>query len=449
MTRSLPLPELARASIAGVSARVAAGDVTPLDLARACLDAIELQEPTVNAFATVDAERVLDEARALTKELARGGRPRSSLHGVPVAVKDLIDVAGYPTRAGSAVLADAPPAEADATVVARLRRAGALVIGTARTHEFALGILTPATRNPHDRARAVGGSSGGSAAATAAYECFGALGTDTGGSIRIPAALCGVAGLKPRTGQVPDDGIVPLSPVLDSCGPLARSAGDLALLWEVLTATDSTPSRDRGRRLRVGLVDGDRLGDVADDVLDAVADAARALGERADVELVEATPPPFDDWSPSRLVPLLVDALDVHRASGWYPSAREGYGADMLAGLRAAEPVTAQEVTRALRVVRRLSDALVACLDECDALLLPTTPIVAPRLDAVLDAAGAQKPEVARALTRLCAPVNWCPLAAVSIPCGPSADGLPVGLQLIARDERTALEVAMRCERRA
>ena len=446
------VPALARRSLADAAAAVAAGEVTPLELAQACLDAIALQEPALGAFATVEPERALAQARALTDELAGGGRPRSPLHGIPIAVKDLIDVAGYPTRAGSAVLADAAAATADAAVVARLRAAGAVVIGKARTHEFALGILTPQTRNPHDRARAAGGSSGGSAAATAAFACFGALGTDTGGSIRIPAALCGVAGLKPRAGRVPDDGIVPLSPVLDVCGPLARSAADLELLWEALREPGPAPhgrpgaAAAPGRPLRIARVADGSLGEVAPEVLGAVAAAARRLAERDDVELAAAAPSPLEAWSPSRLVPLLADALDVHRERGWYPAARDAYGPDMLAGLEIAETLAARDVTRALRALRRLGDELLACLDDCDALLLPTTPIAAPRLDEALDAGGAQRSEVARALTRLCAPVNWCPLAAVSVPGGTTAEGLPIGLQLIARDERTALEAAKRCE---
>lgn len=442
-----PVPALARTSIAEAARRVAAGEVSPLDLAVACLASIAASEPSIGAFATIEGARVLAEARALTEELAGGGRPRSRLHGIPIGVKDLIDVAGLPTRAGSTLLADAPAARRDAAVVARLRRAGALMIGKTRTHEFALGALTPATRNPHDREHAAGGSSGGSAAATAAFECFGALGTDTGGSVRIPAALCGVAGLKPRAGAIPLDGIVPLSPLLDSCGPLARSAADLGLMWEGLAGGNAGgASAAVTRPLRVGQVRDDRLGEVAPEVLAAVAAAARALGERDDVELVEATPPPFADWHPSWVIPALADMLDVHRAAGRHPRMRALFGPDMRAGLRAGEAIGVHDVTRALRVVRRLGDALVAQLDACDALLLPTTPVVAPRLSDALDAEGAQRPAVAALLTRLCAPVNWCPLAAVTVPCGTSADGLPMGLQLIARDERTAIEVARRHE---
>src|SRR5206468_1307742 len=206
------------------------GAVSPNEVLVACRDRIEESEAALRAWMAWDPG--VAQAEAIRMDSIR--RSELPLWGIPIGIKDIIDVAGTPTTANSRVLAGTVP-HADAPVVARLRAAGALILGKTATHEFACGTVTPGTSNPWDLGRIPGGSSGGSAAALAAGHCFGALGTDTAGSIRIPAALCGVVGLKPRPGIVPREGVIPLAPSFDVVGPMARTVGDVALLWEVLS----------------------------------------------------------------------------------------------------------------------------------------------------------------------------------------------------------------------
>jgi aspartyl-tRNA(Asn)/glutamyl-tRNA(Gln) amidotransferase subunit A len=436
------LPELARASLAELADRIRRKEVSPTEVTSACLSACERADRAINAFVRIDDAAALAAARRLSDELVRRG-PRSPLHGIPLAIKDLIDVAALPTCAGSDVLAYRSAAAADAPVVSRLRSAGAVILGKTHTHEFALGVVTPQCRNPWDTTRAAGGSSGGSAAALATYQCVGALGTDTGGSLRIPSALCGTVTLKPRLAVVPTQGIVPLSPLLDTCGPMARSAADVGLLWNQMRTTPAPPA---ATTLRVGVVDDAALGELDPDVRAAFGRAVNALVERCDLEVVPVQAPPFEDWNPDRLVPLLADALDVHRAAGWYPRLRNRYGPDMVACLERAADYTVATVIRALRNVRQMADALLACFSECDAVVLPTTPIPAPRIEDAMHDDGTANPVITRALTRLCAPFNWCGLAAVSVPCGLTSGALPIGLQFVSPTEERSLACAVRYE---
>src|SRR5207244_2369567 len=224
--RSLP----SFTTLSGARSALRSGAVSPLEVLAACRDRIEQSEAGLGAWRAWDPG--VTEAEANRIGAAR--RNDLPLWGIPIGIKDIIDVAGTPTTANSRVLAGTVP-HADAPVVARLRAAGALILGKTATHEFACGTVTPGTSNPWDLGRIPGGSSGGSAAALAAGHCLGALGTDTAGSIRIPAALCGVVGLKPRPGPVSLGGVVPLAPSLDVVGPMARTAADVAVLWEVLS----------------------------------------------------------------------------------------------------------------------------------------------------------------------------------------------------------------------
>lgn len=434
--RPAPAPP---ASISAAAELVASRALSPVDLTETCLRVIEAREPDVSAFAAVDGERALREARLLEDELLRTG-PRSPLHGVPVAVKDLLDVEGLPTRAGSPVLGDAPAAASDAAAVAALRAAGAVIIGKTHTHEFALGAVTPQTRHPTHPDRIAGGSSGGSAAAVAAGEVLGALGTDTGGSVRVPAALCGVVGLKPRAGAVSMRGVVPLSPLLDSCGVLAADVRDADLLWRALSPT--TPPTTPGT-LRVGVATDDTLGAVSDEVAEAAAKAASVLGTRSDIELTPVSPPPFDDWAPARIIPLLADMLETHAGRDWYPRRAALYGPDTRAALDTATSFTTADLIKALRTTARLVERFMDCLIACDVLLLPTVERTAPERR---ELSRPEHPYNPSALLRLCAPVNWCPLAAISVPCGTSATGLPIGVQFVGRDEATVIECASRYE---
>jgi aspartyl-tRNA(Asn)/glutamyl-tRNA(Gln) amidotransferase subunit A len=429
------MTSLADATIAEAAGAIASRDLTSLELTRACLHRIDEVDPHIKAFLTVDADGAVDQARTLD-----GERPRSSLHGIPIAIKDIIDVASLPTTAASRVL-QGNIARLDAPVVSRLRAAGAVIVGKTNTQEFAYGVVTPPTRNPWDRSRIPGGSSGGSAAAVATGMCLGALGTDTAGSIRIPAALCGVSGLKPRPGIVPVDGIIPLAPSLDVCGPIARTATDLGLMWNSITGSERTLD-DHPAGFRIGFspsLFGE--GELDEDVADAVEKAIRLLceirGRRAEIDI-----PPLKEWDYTRSIPLMAEALQVHREAGWYPHHADRYTDETVRALRYAENIEPEKLVECYKKLEQLTVKLMGAFDSIDVMIQPTTPVTAPSVEdsGVVD--EEHRPPVARELTRVCGPVNWCRLAAVSVPCGMSRAGLPIGMQIIARDEETALSIA-------
>jgi aspartyl-tRNA(Asn)/glutamyl-tRNA(Gln) amidotransferase subunit A len=420
------------------SEAIAAGALSPLELTDACLERAGRLEPQLQAFTHIDETGARQQAKAATAELARGAR-RGPLHGVPIAIKDLIDVSGLPTTASSHVLAGNLAGE-DAPVVGRLRGGGAVLIGKTNTQEFAYGVVTAPTRNPWDPARIPGGSSGGSAVAVAGGMALGALGSDTAGSIRIPSALCGISGLKPRRNTLPMEGIIPLSWTLDSCGPMARSAADLELMWQVLTDSESgtAPPAD----LHIATPEWDSLGDADGEVIDAVEGALAVLcgagGRRTRVTL-----PQFELWDRPRNIVIATEALAAHREAGWYPSQADDYGPELLRSLKHAESITGEELVTARRTLAGLARDWLSALEHADVMVFPTTPIPAPRSDEIPAMRGKSfRPEVVIKLTRLCGPVNWCDLAAVSIPCGFTPDRLPIGLQLVGRDEATVLAAA-------
>ena len=414
----------------------------PVELTEACLERARATA-SLGAFALLDVEG----ARAQARALAAAAGTRGPLHGIPVGVKDIIDVEGLPTRAGSTLPGDAP-ARADAPIVARLRRAGAVIVGKTTTHELAFGVTTPAAANPHDPAYSAGGSSGGSAVAVATGAVYAALGTDTAGSVRLPAAFCGVLGLKARTASLPMDGILPLAPSMDSAGCFARTAEDLALVWAVLageavvadrrpageraaaTSPAATPAdRAAAAPLRVGVPDP--APDADPEIAAAVARAAGALGEPVRVPV-----PPWRDWARPRGRTLALEALDVHRTAGWYPARADEYGAEALGYLRAVERLSAADRAAARAALDDLSDRFRTALAAVDVLALPVSRIPPPRRDA--DPAWASFE-----LTALVGPASAAGLAAASVPCG-VAYGLPVGLQLVAADERTVLAAVRR-----
>src|SRR2546422_10726421 len=283
-----------------------AGSLRASALLASILERIDEVEPDLRAFVLVDREGVQRAAVALDRELALG-RLRGPLHGIPVAVKDIFDVAGFPTRCGCRAYDDAPPASEDSTVVARLRAAGAIILGKTTTHELACGVYTPPTRNPWDLERIPGGSSGGSGAAIAAGVVPGAIGSDTGGSIRIPASHCGLVGLKPTYGRISRSGALALSWSLDHVGTLTRTVEDAALMLSVLAGPDSRDPTTIGRPpvpgpnipddgvrgMRIAILRGspfDPIEDEMDDALKSVAAHIRAAG--ADVS--DATLPELE-----------------------------------------------------------------------------------------------------------------------------------------------------------
>ena len=440
-------------TIAELAAAIRRGELSPHEAVQAALDRIEREDGAYNSFLAVRGEESLAEADAL-------GAPSGPLHGVPLAVKDVIDVAGTRTTAASKVLAD-NVATADAIVVARLRRAGAIVVGKLNTHEFAFGASTTSAafgpaRNPWDTERICGGSSGGSGAAVAAGLVPGTLGTDTAGSIRIPAAFCGVTGIRPSTGRVPNRGVVPVSWTYDTVGPLARTAGDCALLLDAIAGPDpddasTTPVAGEPcldalqlgvTGLRIGVVSHLMGGEVPLDpgVAAAVETALVVLEDLgAHVERVDAAF--LRRAEVVQQLVMLPEAAEAHLP--WLRTKLADYGADvrarLLAGLLlpSSAPITGQRARRALAEEAR------PLFERYDLLAAPEMPLVAPRIGE--DPVEVDGHELAYRLSLIPYNSPWSCLGVptASVPCG-FVDGLPVGLALTGRrlGEATVLRAA-------
>jgi len=428
-------------TLSGARSALRSGAVSPLEVLAACRDRIEQSEAGLGAWRAWDPD--VAEAEANRMDAAR--RNELPLWGIPIGIKEIIDVAGTPTTANSRVLAGRIP-HADAPVVARLRAAGALILGKTATHEFACGTVTPGTSNPWDLGRIPGGSSGGSAAALAAGHCLGALGTDTAGSIRIPAALCGVVGLKPRPGLVPTEGVIPLAPSFDVVGPLGRTVEDVALLWEVLSG--GPVELGGAASLRVAFAPPEALPELEPEVASAYALALEALGGIA-ASVRETDLVPFASFDVPRGAILMSEALQVHRSHGWWPARAGDYTEETRHYLRYAEKNLSPGAVEAARAeCRTLAARLVSALDGADVLVTPTAPCVAPpHEEAARPSEGRPRRPIGMKLTRIPGPVNVAGLAALSVPCGLGAGGLPIGLQLIGRDEETVLNLGAAYER--
>nr|WP_246580521.1 amidase [Deinococcus aestuarii] len=416
------------------------GSLSPGEVTRFTLERIERLNPVLNAFITVTAERALLEAERAEAEL-RGGLDRGPLHGVPVALKDLVDVAGVPTTCGSRIWADHVP-ERDAAVTTRLETAGAVLVGKTNLLEFAYGIVHPdhgQTNNPWDVSRTAGGSSGGSAAAVAAGLCFAAVGTDTGGSIRIPAAYCGVAGLKPSYGLVELDGVFPLSWSLDHAGPLARTSEDARVLLEVLTGRSFALERDLSG-LRVGVLRTHTEGaEVEAGVRDVFGRACGVLREVGAV-VTDVEVPGLDLADAALLNVLLPEASAVH--ARWIAERPEDYAPATRAQLELGFAVPAVTHVRAGQYRRHLARSFARVFGEVEAILTPTAPWVAPQEDpAVVEGEGAAE-------ARRTGPHNLTGFPAHSVNGGFDRAGLPVGLQIVtpAGEDALALWLGGRLE---
>lgn len=420
-------------TLAAARRLLAAGDLSPIELLDACAARIAASEPRLKAWINVDLEGAYERARRLDPSR----RSTDPLWGIPLAVKDIVDVAGLPTTAASRILAG-NVAGSDASVVRLLRDAGGVILGKTNTQEFAYGCVTPPTTNPWDPGRIPGGSSGGSAAAVAAGHCPGAIGTDTAGSIRIPAALCGVVGLKPRPGIVPVEGVIPLAPSFDAVGPIASTVEDVSILWQALSGTvPPAPAGD----LRIGVARAGALPELSPGVAATFAQALAALLDAGAVVEEVSCPAPsrFDEF---RIPVHMWEALQVHRSRGWWPAHANEYTPDTRRSLENAERMasTEQALDAARAGCARLSAELAAAVDVHGILAMPTVPCEAPTHEeaAEQDPGSARRPVVMK-LTRVPAPVNVAGLAALSVPCGITGAGLPVGLQLIAREEAILL----------
>jgi aspartyl-tRNA(Asn)/glutamyl-tRNA(Gln) amidotransferase subunit A len=427
---------------------LAAGRTTARALVEAALAAIDTLDHELHAIVDLRADEALVDADRIDRA-RRDGAPLRPLQGIPLTVKDVIDVAGFTTRAGSLAYHDEPAH--DATAVARLRAAGAVIVAKTSTHEFALGVTSPQSRNPHDVTRIPGGSSGGSAIAVATGMGLGSLGTDTRASIRVPAALSGVVGFKPTLGRVPTDGVVSLSWTMDHVAPMATSVADVALLLDVLTSTGAgrppttnhgavlravsrgvLPARRAGsgertaRRWRIGVPEAGFAG-AQDDVRDAVL-AALARAGATGADLVDVDRPDIDDFDDANAFGLLVSRAEAaanHRRLGTDLSRCWSEVADQLA---AATDIPAVDYLDAQRRRAQLADELLGVFEHVDLLALPTTLVTAPPVDDFAD--------YLMVLARNAIPFSFVGFPAISIPCGRDRDGLPIGLQLVAATDR-------------
>lgn len=384
-----------------------------------------------NAFSELTADSARSQALALDEELANG-HVRGPLHGIPMSIKDVLDVAGVPTRAGSEAYLEIP--EEDAPSVARLRAKGAVFIGKTVPHEFALGLITPQSKNPHDRSRVPGGSSGGSAIAVAKGMGLASLGTDTRGSIRVPAALCGVAGLKPTFGTVPGGGLVQLAWSMDHVGPITASVADAALMMDVLSGAALAGACGAAvAGLRVG-VPADGCRDADGGVLARFTDAVRRLSQLTGAvgEVARPTTLDLSNANAAALVIGRAEPTSYHRRLGLD---RSKYWPQTRAMIEAGEEISAVDYLDAQRLRALVAEQMLRVFDEVDVLVMPTSLISAPK------ASGALEHSVT--LSRNVTIWSLIGFPAISIPCGKTPAGLPVGLQLVAPPHEEASLIAL------
>ena len=429
----MPPPDLR--SISTVAPLVARGEISPVDLVRACLARIDAR-PELNAFITVMADAAHGEAERAAGEIA-AGRVRGPLHGIPVSVKDLVDVAGTPTTSGSAV----PPLHprTDAPLVTRLRDAGAIIVGKTNLHEFAFGTTTDETafgmvHHPLDMSRSAGGSSSGAAVALVEGMCFASVGTDTGGSIRIPSAACGVVGLKPTYGEVPCEGVVPLSTTCDHAGPMTRTVRDARLVLDALTGVQNDAAPPPAS-ITFGIPSGYLLARLDHDVRRSLADvqlrleAAGHAVREVDIPSAAITPDVY-------LHIVLPEAARYH--APMIARHADRYAPGVRLRIEMGRYVLAEDYVRAMELRRILTAQVDGALAACDALLLPALAIQAPPLGAAsVDVDGTPEP-VRAAMLRLTQLFNLTGHPAIAIPSGTTLAGLPVGMQLVGRRGETA-----------
>jgi aspartyl-tRNA(Asn)/glutamyl-tRNA(Gln) amidotransferase subunit A len=426
-------------SILELSESIRLRTISPVELTRDCLARMEKFNPLLNAFISVTAESALAQARAAEEEILHG-KWRGPLHGIPIGLKDLMDVAGVPTTAASALFKEHVPSE-DAEVVHRLKAAGAVLLGKQNLHEFAFGGSSVISyfgevHNPWHVTRIAGGSSGGSAAAVAACLGYAAIGTDTGGSVREPAAFCGIVGLKPTYGRVSTRGIIPLSWSLDHVGPLTRTVSDAALVLQAIADHDSADitssnvpmpdyllsMRRSSKALRVGVAQSYFFEDIDPEVGRAVSEAVSEI-RKITSKVREVSTPVNSD---GKL--LTAEAYAYH--AEYVAKSPELYQPETLRRIRTGAKVSTPEYIRLRRAMEESRRSIEDVFKSVDLLVTPTVPVPAPTI-----ATLKEDPDTLRSreilMLRNTRPINTWGVPAVSVPCGFTAEGLPIGLQII------------------
>lgn len=440
-------------NIAELAALLRRKEISPVDVTRDCLNAIAQLNPSLNAFITVMADSALEAAHLAETEIARG-EWRGPLHGIPIALKDLIDTAGVRTTAASALYKDRIP-EQDAEVVRRLRAAGAVMIGKNNLHECAYGGSSLVSyfgdvHNPRDPSRIAGGSSGGSAAAVVAGMCCAAIGTDTAGSVREPAALCGCVGLKPTYGRVPIRGVIPLSTSLDHIGPLARTVTDAAIVLQAIAGYDpeditssnvpvadyASAVREDTKNLRVGLPRDCFFDDLDEEVAASIDNALTTIRNLV-AEMKELRLDVPTDRTLQAAEAYALHAEDVAQHSDLlFP--------ETVRRIQNGENVTAAEYILRRRELEESRRKIADAFANIDLLVTPTTPTPAPAIAELKADPGALRPAELK-LLRNTRPFNVWGLPAISVPCGSARNARPIGLQIAGPHWREDLVLRLAC----
>ena len=419
---------MALRSIAEAAQQICREEISPVELVRECLETIGRLNPTLNAFITVTADSALAEAKKAAQEI-HSGKWRGPLHGIPIGLKDLIDTAGVRTTAASGVFRDRIPTQ-DADVVTKLKAAGAVFIGKQNLHEFAYGGSSLIShygpvRNPLNPEFIAGGSSGGSAAAVATGMCFAAIGTDTAGSIREPASICGVVGLKPSYGLVSTRGIIPLSQSLDHAGPITRTVEDAALVLDAIARSGENTSeglRTGIREFVIGIPQKYFYEEIDPEIGTAVeATLARLKQNAKDLREIDCA------IEQDRTV-FTAESRAYHRDK--IASSPNFYDPETLRRLTTGDAVSETEYQNALALLQRTRQKIGQMFSRVDILVTPTIPICSPRISDLLADISRLRP-AEMLLLRNTRPVNGWGLPAISVPCGFTSQGMPIGVQII------------------
>ena len=456
--------ELFYLSVAEAATELVAQRLSPVELTQAYLDRITEINPLINAYITVTADRALDQAKQAEAEIVRGNY-KGPLHGIPIGLKDLFDTKGIRTTAGSKIMAERVPTE-DGQVVSLLNHAGAILLGKLNMHEFAFGITNvnphygPA-RNSWNKDRITGGSSGGSGTATAAGLCAAALGSDTGGSIRIPACFCGIVGLKPTYGRVSKRGVLPLSWSLDHVGPMTRTVEDAALMLQVIAGYDTedpgstdiaVPSYSaeiaKGiKGMRIAVLRGSFVLPMDADIENAFEESIKILKGLGAMVTDPVELPYIEDTLSANITIISSEAATVHQTE--MDGRPHDYGEDVLARLSIGRDHPATAYITARNTQRHIRDQLMDSLANYDALMLPMMPLGAPSIGQNDVLVGGKVLDVRAAVTRYTQPFNLTGFPAISVPCGFTDDALPIGFQLAAKpfEESALLRISHAFER--